>query len=111
MRYHRLLVALLLILIATVPALAQSVSLVGSLRTSSGGPVVGANVYVTRTKDVNGNSVSDSEVGPVASSGTGQFAFYNLPPGQYAIRIVVAGNAVWRGTAGVPGQLNPIVLP
>jgi hypothetical protein len=92
------------------PALAQSVSLVGSLHTTSGGPISGANIYVTQAKDAAGKAVNGSEVGPVASSGSGQFVFYNLSPGEYRIRIVVSGTTVWQGTAHAPGQLSPIVL-
>jgi hypothetical protein len=109
-RFHYVLFGLLVALVTTVPALAQSVSLVGSLQTTSGGPVVGASVYVTRIKDAQGNSVRGSEVGPVVSSGRGQFVFYNLPAGQYTVRIVVSKTVVWQGTVRAPGQLHPIVL-
>jgi hypothetical protein len=106
-RYFFAFVALILITITSVAA--QSLALTGSIR-SGNGPVSGASVYVTQTADANGNSVGGHVVGPVASGGNGQFSFYNLPSGQYSVRVTVAGVAVWQGSARVPGQLSPIVL-
>ncbi len=101
--------ALVLGVLATSNALAQSVALAGSLRTASG-PVSGANIYVVQTKDANGNSINGHRVGPVVTSGTGTFTFYNLPAGQYAVSVSISGTTVWNGTAQVPCRLSPILL-
>lgn len=101
---------LLAILAGAVPAQAQSVSLVGSVRTASGSPISGATVFVALARDSNNNPVHGAEVGPVGTSGSGVFAFYNLPPGTYTVTISVSGVTLWRGSAQVPGRLAPIVL-
>jgi hypothetical protein len=109
MRYRVFCFAATLAVLVTANALAQSVALTGSLRTANG-PVSGANVYVVQTKDANGNSVNGSGVGPVVTSGTGAFTFYNLPAGLYAVSVSVQGTTVWSGAVEVPGRLSPIVL-
>lgn len=98
-----------LVVFLTASALAQKVALTGSLRSASG-PVAGATVYVMQMKDVNGNTVSGSRVGPVVTSGAGTFTFYDLVAGQYSLSVSIAGTIVWQGTVVVPSRLSPITL-
>jgi uncharacterized protein (DUF2141 family) len=91
------------------PASAQSLSFIGSIR-GPNGPISGASVYVQQITDLRGTPVNGQQVGPVASDSNGVFAFYNLVPGRYAIKIVIGGKLLWQGNAIAPGKLTPIVL-
>ena len=93
-----------------VPALAraQSPSLYGSVyrqapRASAPTPVRGleAYLYSQRTR----------WVGPAMSDGYGRFAFFNVAPGRYLLRLYSEKRVVWQGEVTVPGRVEPIVLP
>jgi Carboxypeptidase regulatory-like domain len=91
------------------PASAQSLSLIGSIR-GGNGPISGASVYVQQVSDLRGAPVNGQQVGPVASDSNGVFAFYNLAPGRYTVKITIAGKLFWQGNVIAPGKLTPIVL-
>ena len=106
-RLAALLVALAF-LVAPVMAKAQSPSLYGSLYRQAPGagaptPVRGLEVYLY--------SARTRWVGPAMSDGYGRFAFFNVAPGRYLLRVYSEKRVVWQGEVTVPGQVEPIVLP
>jgi hypothetical protein len=103
--------ALAAALLPQAAAMAQSTPvLAGSVyRGSSGGTstaLVGALVYV------HGGKVDDgSWTGPVVTDAYGRFAFGDLVPGRYVLRVFVARKRVWEQVVTVPNRLAPIIVP
>jgi hypothetical protein len=93
-----------------VPALAQaqSPSLSGSVyrqapSARAPSPVRGLEVYLY--------SQRTRWIGPAMSDGYGRFAFFNVAPGRYLLRVYSDKRVVWQGEVTVPGRVEPIVLP
>ena len=102
--------ALILFLVLTVVgvAYAQQVNLYGSLYRHNPNaafptPAVGYAVYVY--------SQNTRWIGPGIVDSYGGYAFYNLPPGWYLLRIYSQGFQVWEEQVQVPGAVRTIVLP
>ena len=85
-------------------ALAGSVYRGGAGSTSTA--LVGALVYVRDTRADGGQWT-----GPVLTDAYGRFAFGDLAPGRYVLRVFVARKRVWEQVVPAPGQLSPIVVP
>jgi hypothetical protein len=50
-------------------------------------------------------------IGPSLTDRFGKYAFYNVPPGRYLMRIQFRNRQVWQQEVQVPGTVSPIVLP
>ncbi len=50
-------------------------------------------------------------IGPSLTDRLGKYAFYNVPPGRYLMRIQFRNRQVWQQEVQVPGTVSPIVLP
>jgi hypothetical protein len=96
---------------------AQTLSLSGFLYryspgTPSPSPVIQYEIYLF--------GQSGMWIGPAITDINGGYAFYNLPPGKYLMRIYRVQYQsqtqsqrvpVWEQQVQVPGVVNPIVLP
>ena len=107
-RRRAVILVALAFLVTPVMAEAQSPSLYGSLyrqapRGSAPMPMRGLEVYLY--------SARTRWVGPAMSDGYGRFAFFNVAPGRYLLRVYSEKRVVWQGEVTVPGQVEPIVLP
>lgn len=100
-----------LLLVAGVAALAQSVSLSGTLHQyrpdrNQPTPVSGYRVFVREPS-------TGKWIGPVPTDAYGRFAFYDLKNGLYLLNIYRSTDTrtlVWQQEVAVPNQLQPIVL-
>jgi hypothetical protein len=102
---------LCLLLAAGAPALAQSVSLSGTLyqyRPAQDRPAPASSVRIFVREPSAGKWI-----GPILTDEYGRFAFYNLKAGRYLLKVYRSANAAslaWQQEVAVPGQLQPIVL-
>jgi hypothetical protein len=87
------------------PTLSGAIYVARAQRATTARPVLGYRVYVSATDSGAGWT------GPAFTDEYGRFAFYNLRPGRYLLRIFDAnGQRVWQQLVTVPGALQSIVV-
>jgi hypothetical protein len=102
---------LCLLLLSGAPALAQSISLSGTLyqyRADRDRPAPASSVRVFVREPSAGKWI-----GPILTDAYGRFAFYNLKAGRYLLKVYRSASTeslVWQQEVAVPGQLQPIVF-
>jgi hypothetical protein len=89
-------VAMFLAAMLPQPAMAQSGTIVGTVKTSDGGPVVGRPVTLSTEWDT---------VRTITAS-NGAFRFDNVADGRYQLRILLIGSAPWSQAIDIRGGIT-----
>jgi hypothetical protein len=95
----------LFLTINVLPTTAQVVSFSGSLYRTNGAqsmPISNAQVGLFST--------GTGWIGPSITDSYGRYAFFNVPPGQYLLRVNFNGVIIWTEGVYVPGANHIIVV-
>jgi hypothetical protein len=107
-RWAKPILVVLFLLMAAPAARAQTGNLYGVLYRQNPG---GSHPVPLSNYEIHLYAKSTGWIGPSLTDGFGKYAFYNVPPGRYLMRIQFRNRQVWQQEVQVPGTVSPIVLP